>query len=326
MIRKVSLLVLGVLLCLVSAAKADITIKFESNVQIMQMMKIETVTTIRLSEDNIREDITMKIHNLQLPDMSSTPQVEIASIMKMNEKKAYLLIPKQKIFSKMDIDSLWNLQLNNSSNLPENMKEYLGSSEDYEWEMNIETSDDITEINGHKCIYKNGYLTGTRKSNPSKKIHFDFEIYGEKETELVNEVKTINKKYEKIPGLNQTDILNNLSTKFPMFLDKFVEFGIKINSGNMLGIKMNAKIQYTGDLLSPKYLIGLNPEDSTDQETQMFLDEMFGKIVKDENGMATFSNLSYVVTETNTSRIDDIIFDIPDDYTEEEMDFNNLIK
>jgi hypothetical protein len=294
-------LAIAIALSLAVALQADVVVKQKMNVQTGGFMNMEMDATEYFKGDKSYSGGTTKITGGMAAMMGEGTQTEFAQITRLDKGVMWNLEPDKKTYSETNLISFQETMTGGETGAGK----IAGDPSEYEWTVDITTSDDEVDINSFKCKNVIGKANGVHKEDPENKMLLTYEYWYTKDAPGFDELMNYGENFSKVTGIDvrlgreaTRGIFSEFGAQFDEMVDKMVEAG-------GYPIKTIIKVEGTESA-------GEGGQMPPEMRAMM---GMTGK-PEGEGGMMTVFSLTSEVQSIEKKSVNSSIFDIPEGYTE----------
>ncbi|OQX92878.1 MAG: hypothetical protein B6D58_00630 [candidate division Zixibacteria bacterium 4484_95] len=311
--RNYLIFIVVAVICLAVFAQADVIIKQKTSIESSAIMNIEINGVEYIKGDKNYSSSSTNMVGGMMAMMGKKTTSEFIQITRLDKDVIWDLDPQNKTYSESSLASLQQMMAG-TGQTPESENE--DETSEYNWTLDVKTSDKDVEINGFKCTGIIGKATGINKNNPEDKMRLTYEYWYAKDVPGLDELEDYHNKFSKATGFDITMPRQHVQKIFNKYGSQFDKMTEKMQGVEGYPIKTVILVESTkgveggegdyGEEMPPgmkEMLSGL----SNKKQSQ-----------KSESDMIKVFSLSNEILSIEKKNVDDSKFEIPEGYKKKE--------
>ena len=307
--KRVSLTLIVIFITtLIVPVQADVVIKQKSNMDMAGMFKMEVDATEYIKGDKGCTSSIIEVGGGMMAMMGQSSTMETDEITRLDRKLMWTVDHSEKTYSETNL-AVFKDMMGESGSM-EGMPESEDNPDDYEWTVDVSTSDKKTDINGFKCENVIAKATGVKKDDPDNKMYLNYEYWYTSDVDGYDEIKAYHDQFDDITGVDMSENQQNAGMIFEKYGDQFDEMTEKMGETEGYPIRIVITVESEGG--ESTGMSGM-PSGMMDMMGKM------GKKGKSESkgGKTTVFSITTEVQSIEKKAIDDSKFEIPEGYNKQ---------
>ncbi|MCP4583381.1 MAG: hypothetical protein GY839_17370 [candidate division Zixibacteria bacterium] len=307
-------LIAAMVFSLTAFASADVIVKQQTSSDMMGMMKINVDGTEYIKGDKSCNMSKMKMGGGMAGMMGDAGGTDVYEITRVDMGVKWNLDSRTKAYTETNLSAIKDMMGGDKSYEQGGPGMGMGDEAEYDWTVEVTSSDDEVDINGFKCKNLTGKATGVGVKNPDEKMQLTFEYWYAVDVPGKDELTSYYKSMASATGTEMMTNQKGAEAFYGMYGDQFGEMFKKLDESGGYPIKTVILVEGNQD----KGGMGGGNANLDDENIPAGMKDMLSGMMgkkDDQGGLKTMFSVTNEVTSIEETAIDDSQFEIPEGYS-----------